>query len=431
MTGKGVRTLLLEKGPDPFSKKRKLNSLFIRVALPFIAGYFVSYVYRMVNAVLAPMLVAEFDLSAGGLGLLSSMYFFSFALCQLPVGVAMDRFGPRRVNAALLLVAAAGGAWFAHAESAAAAIAARALIGVGVSACLMASLTAFVLWYPAERISTMNAVAFSAGAVGAMTATVPLEFLLRVWPWRDTFMLIVAATVAVSLVLWLWVPERSAQPKGETLQGITAGLVQLLKDPVFLRLAVCLGASQFAAVALQTLWIATWLRDVAGYSPAGVARGLLAVNVSMIVGYLAFGRAADALQRQGRSAAPLLFGGIGASSVSLALLALGSPLAMFLWCLFVGTGTSVVLAYSILSRRYPKAMAGRANTAVNVFGFVGMFTGQWGIGLVLDLWPPSASGYAAEAYPWALGMTWAVQLAGLAWLWSGRALLARRATSAA
>ena len=78
-----------------------------------------SYVYRMVNAVLAPTLAAEFGLSAGGLGLLSSMYFFAFALCQLPVGLAMDRFGPRRVNAALLLVAAAGGAWFASAESAA------------------------------------------------------------------------------------------------------------------------------------------------------------------------------------------------------------------------------------------------------------------------------------------------------------------------
>jgi predicted MFS family arabinose efflux permease len=342
----------------------------------------------------------------------------------------MDRFGPRRVNAALLLVAAAGGAWFAHAESAAAAIAARALIGVGVSACLMASLTAFVLWYPAERIATMNAVAFSAGAVGAMTATVPLELVLRVWPWRDTFMLIVAATVAVSLVLWLWVPERSAQPRRQTWVQQMNDLGKLIRDPVFLRLAVCLGASQFAAVALQTLWIATWLRDVAGYSPAAVARGLLAVNVSMIIGYLAFGRAADALQRRGRSAAPLLFGGVALSSLSLGLLALGMNL-LFLWLIFVGAATSVVLAYSILSRRYPKAMAGRANTAINVFGFVGMFTGQWGIGLVLDLWPPSASGYAAEAYPWALGMTWAVQLAGLAWLWSGRAFLARRVTSAA
>lgn len=385
----------------------------------------------MVNAVLAPTLAAEFGLTAGSLGLLSSVYFFSFALCQLPVGVALDRFGPRRVNATLLLLAAAGGAWFAHAETAAGAIAARALIGAGVSACLMASLTAFVLWYPAERISTMNAIAFSAGAVGAMTATVPLELLLRVWHWREAFMLVVAATIAVSLVLWLGVPERSARRRGENLGELAGGLAKLISDAAFLRLAVCLGASQFAAVSLQTLWVATWLRDVADYTPAEVARGLLAVNVAMIVGYLAFGGAADAFQRRSRSALPLLAGGVGVSSISLGLLILGFPFSLPLWCVFVGAGTAVVLAYSILSRRYPKGMAGRAYTAINVFGFVGMFAGQWGIGLMLDLWPQTARGYAAEAYPWALGMTWAVQLAGLAWLWSGRSLLESRATAAA
>jgi predicted MFS family arabinose efflux permease len=384
----------------------------------------------MVNAVLAPTLAQEFGLSAGGLGLLSSVYFFSFALFQLPLGLLLDRFGPRKVNALLLLVAAAGGAWFAHAESAGAAIAARAIIGIGVSACLMASFTAFVLWYPPERIATMNGVAFSAGAVGAMTATVPLEMLLRVWPWRDAFMLIVAATLAVSVVLWLWVPEKSAQRRGDWREqrrgsewgGLLRGLGELLADPAFRRIAICLGLSQFAAVALQTLWIATWLRDVAGYSQAEVARGLLAVNVAMIVGYMTFGRAADVVQRRGQSPLPLLLFGVGLSSASLLLIIVGVK-SLLLWCVFVAAGTAVVLGYAILSRRYPAEMSGRANTAINVFGFVGMFSGQWGIGLVLDLWPPSATGYAAEAYPWALGMVWAAQLAGLVWLWLGRSLL--------
>jgi predicted MFS family arabinose efflux permease len=377
--------------------------------------------YRMVNAVLAPTLAAEFGLSASGLGLLSSVYFLAFAVVQLPLGVALDRFGPRRVNAALLLVAAAGGVWFVMAESAAGAIAARALIGLGVSACLMAALTAFVLWYPPERISTMTGIAFSSGAVGAMAVTVPLEVLLRAWGWREAFLLIVAANIAVSLVLWLWVPERRATRHGEPLGEQLRGLAGLLRDPAFLRLAVCVGASQSAAVALQTLWIATWLRDVAGWQPAEVARGLLAVNVSMIAGSLAFGRAADARQRRGQSALPLLAGGVALSSLSLALLILGVG-SIVLWCLFVGNATAVVLAYSIVARRYPRDMAGRANTAVNVIGFVGMFSGQWGIGAVLSLWPPSAAGYAPQAYPWALGIVWAVQLAGLAWLWTARRL---------
>jgi hypothetical protein len=142
----------------------------------------------------------------------------------------------------------------------------------------------------------------------------------------------------------------------------------------------------------------------------------------MIAGYLVFGRAADALQRRGRSALPLLLGGVGFSSLCLALLVFGLK-SLLLWCLFVGSATAVVLGYSILSRRYPKAMAGRANTAINLVGFVGMFAGQWGIGLVLDRWPHTAHGYAPEAYAWALGMVWVVQLAGLAWLWLGRALL--------
>ncbi len=391
--------------------------IFLRVALPFLAGYFVSYLYRMVNAVLGPTLAAEFGLTAGGLGLLSSVYFLAFALFQLPLGLLLDRFGPRRVNAVLLLIAALGGLWFSLATSASSAIAARALIGLGVSGCLMASFTAFVLWYPPQQISTMNAIAFSAGICGAMVATVPLELLLRVWTWREVFLLIVACTVAVSLALWVVVPER-ARGKAERLSDQAKGLADLFRDPAFLRIAICLGASQCAAVALQTLWVATWLRDVNGYSPAEVARALLAIAVAMIVGYLGFGRAADRTMAHGGSALPLLVGGVATSSLALLVLILGARglFAMAMWCVFVAAGTAVVLGYSMLSRNLPKEMAGRANTAINQLGFIGMFSGQWLFGLVLDRWPQTPSGYAPEAYPWALGLLWAIQLAGLLFL---------------
>jgi predicted MFS family arabinose efflux permease len=384
----------------------------------------------MVNAVLGPTLAAEFGLTAGGLGLLSSVYFLAFAIFQLPLGVLLDRFGPRRVNAALLLVAALGGAAFAASQSAGWAIASRAVIGLGVSACLMASFTAYVLWYPPERLPMMNAITFSAGAVGAMVATVPLELLLRVWPWRQVFVLLVACTVAVSVTLWLWVPERQARSGTARVGELLRSLLALMRDAAFLRLSIFLGASQCAAVALQTLWISPWLRDVAGYTPAEVARGLLAVNVSMIVGYLGFGRAAEALARRGKGPLPLLAGGVAVSSLCLGVLALGVPraAAVPLWCLFVGSGTAVVLGYSVLSRRYPKDMAGRVNAGLNVFGFAGMFSGQWAFGLVLDLWPQTPAGYAPEGYPWALGMLWAAQFAGLAWLLAGRRLFEPSAT---
>jgi predicted MFS family arabinose efflux permease len=397
--------------------------IFWRVTLPFLAGYFVSYVYRSINAIIGPELAREFGLSAAGLGLLSGIYFFSFALFQLPLGVLLDRYGPRRVNATLLMVAAAGGLWFTLAASSTELTLARALIGLGVSGCLMSSFSAFALWYPPERLATMNGIAFTAGMLGGIAVTVPLELALRAVHWREAFYGVVALTVAVSLVLFLVVPERAGARRAAPLPAQLRELAALARDPAFWRLALCVCTSQLAAVSLITLWVASWLRDAAGYSQAEVAQALLLFNLAMIAGFLGFGRAADRLARRGRSALPLLAGGIAAASLCLGLIVAGLRAGhVLVWCLFFGGATASVLCYSLFSRRYPKEMAGRVNTALNVAVFVGMFSGQWAVGLILNLWPPTAAGYAPEAYPWALGGLWLLQAAGVAWLWSGRRL---------
>jgi hypothetical protein len=143
----------------------------------------------------------------------------------------------------------------------------------------------------------------------------------------------------------------------------------------------------------------------------------------MIAGYIGFGRAAEARVRSGRSTLPLLVAGACAASLCLLLLAAGLRGAeILLWSLYFGCATAMVLSYPLYSRRFSSEMAGRVNTALNVFVFVGMFTGQWTVGLVLNLWPQTASGYAPEAYSWALGGLWVTQAAGLLWLWSGRGL---------
>ena len=405
------------------SDGKRGRSLFWRVTLPFLAGYFVSYVYRSINAIIGPELAREFALSAAGLGLLTGVYFLAFALFQLPLGILLDRYGPRRVNATLLLAAAAGGAWFASTGSIAQLTLARALIGLGVSGCLMSSFSAFALWYPAERLATMNGIAFASGMLGAIVATVPLEVALRTLHWRDVFYIIVGMTVAVSLVLYFVVPEKAATRRAVPLAAQLREFAALARDAAFWRMALCIGSSQLAAVSLSTLWVATWLRDVAGYSQAEVAQALLLFNVAMIAGYLCFGRIADGMTRSGRSTLPLLAGGVAVASLCLALLAAGVRLGeLVLWSLFFGCTTSVVLSYALFSRRYPAEMVGRVNTALNVSVFIGMFSGQWSVGLVLNQWPQTAVGYAPEAYAWALGGLWLMQAAGLAWLWSGRQL---------
>jgi MFS family permease len=117
----------------------------LSVFLPFVAAYFFSYAYRSINAVIAPDLTAAFSLSAAQLGLLTSVYFLAFAAFQIPVGILLDRFGPRRTNASLLLAAASGALVFALSQGVPALLAGRALIGLGVSACLMSSSKAFTL----------------------------------------------------------------------------------------------------------------------------------------------------------------------------------------------------------------------------------------------------------------------------------------------
>ncbi len=402
-------------------------NLLARVFLPFVAGYYVSYAFRSVNALLGPQIAAEFGFGAADLGLLTGVYFLAFGLVQVPFGLLLDRYGPRRVDAGLLLIAAAGTVIFATAQSFAGVVVGRALIGLGVSVCLMASFQAFILWYPVDRIATLNSLAFAVGILGAITVSVPLEAALRFVGWRTIMLGFSVVTLAAAAAIFFVVPEHR---RGESRTSLRAALdvVRLLvADPGFRRTVVMVSTTQCAAVALYTLWIATWLRDVAGFDRPAVGRALLVVSLALIAGYLFFGRAADAFARRGRSEVPLVAGGLAVSSATLFLLAWGvTSGALWLWAVFIFSSSAATLSYSIVSRRFPREMAGRVNTTLNTFIFTAMFLGQWAVGLVLQRWPATGTGYAAEAYGWALGALWVVQLAGLTWYWGSRRLLAAK-----
>jgi predicted MFS family arabinose efflux permease len=396
------------------------------VVLPFLAGYYLSYVFRAVNAVLGPTLAAEFSLNATELGFLTGVYFFSFGLFQIPLGLLLDRFGPRRTNGALLVLAAAGGLAFAYAHSFETLVLARALIGLGVSACLMGTIQAFVLWFPPERTGTMIALAYSMGGLGAITASAPLEAALGHFTWREIFVFLSACTLTLAALMAFWVPERRLQAKVAPL----AGLREILRDGAFWRVAIAIGTNQCAVVSLFTLWITAWLRDVAGYDRGAAAAALAWVAVALIAGYFFFGRLGDMRARRGRSQLPLFAAGVAASVLALILLAAGVTAgATFIWAAFVFFGTGATLAHSIATRRFPREMAGRVNTALNTFTFFGIFIGQWATGAVLNQFPPSSvggeAGYDPRGYAYAFGALALVQAAGLAWLWRGRRLLTR------
>jgi predicted MFS family arabinose efflux permease len=370
-----------------------------RVFVPFACAFFLSYFYRAVNAVLSPDLVRDLRLDASGLGLLTSAYLLAFGLFQLPLGLLLDRFGPRRVNAALLFVAACGAALFSRGDGVAALVAGRALIGLGVSACLMASIKAFTLWFPLGRLATLTGWLMASGGLGALAASAPLEALLRVATWRDVFAGLAALTLCAALaILWV-VPERTAPRPRESLPALLRGFLTIYRDPGFWRIAGVSLTVPAASLAVQGLWVAPWLHDVAGMDRAAVAGTLFGMAIGTTLGFGLQGWLADALTRRGVEPLRLLQWGSSATALLLGGFAcgvtLGTPVA---WFLFALLAPSASLAYAIQTRRYDASLAGRVNTAVNLLVFLGAFAAQWGVGVVVDLWPAEAGRRPAAAY---------------------------------
>lgn len=146
----------------------KSVSSVLPILLPYAFGYFLSYFLRNVNAVIAPDLANEIGLSAADLGLLTSAYLIGFAMAQLPLGAALDKWGARRVESALLVIAALGCLGFAMGQTLMQLALARGLIGIGVSACLMAAFKAFSQSFSPLRQASLNSSIMVAGGLGGL-----------------------------------------------------------------------------------------------------------------------------------------------------------------------------------------------------------------------------------------------------------------------
>lgn len=389
----------------------------LRVFLPFALGYFLSYLFRSVNAVIAPDLVRDVGVDASSLGLLTSAYLLAFAAFQLPLGVLLDRYGPRRVESTLLLFAAGGAFVFARAQSFGGLMIGRILIGLGVSACLMAAFKAFTQWFPADRLPLVNGVQMISGGIGALAATTPVELALKVTDWRGVFLLVAALTVVAALCIFLVVPEKEGGQSGESLGQQVAGIRTVFTSPTFWRIAPWAVAAQGAYLAVVGLWSGLWLRDVAGFGRMEVANTLMGISLAMIAGYFFFGALAERLSRRGVRPMTVAAWGMAAFlPVQLPLVIQWTALTLPLWLLFGFCGTASILPYALLSQNLPGHLAGRAITGLNVLVFVGAFASQWAIGVILAMWPETvAGGYATAGYRAAFGMILVLQVAAAGW----------------
>lgn len=392
-----------------------------RALLPFALGYFMSYLFRAVNQVIAPDLIAEFALSPGELGRLTAAYLFGFTLFQLPLGILLDRFGPRRVQTALLLVSATGAALFSLAPDPWSLTFARGILGLGLGGCLMSAFKANAIWLPMSRVALGNSTTIAIGALGVVTATRPADWLAQLIGWRPMFDLLAAMTVAVALLIFLCVP-RNAPMHGET-RSAESLLTQLrvvgriAADPVFWRVAPMVAAMSGAFIAIQTLWAGRWLSDVAGLDRASVADVLLFMAIGFVIGSLTTGWIADRAQRRGLTIELVVGCSFLAFALSQLLVILHAPIPPVLpWILFGFAGQAGNLGYATLAAHFGISTAGRAQSTANLLLFASAWALQWGIGAVLDLFPGLVEGSVDPAgYRWALGLVLALQVLALIW----------------
>lgn len=352
------------------------------IFLGFAFPYFFAALLRAVTATLAPVFSQEMGLTAADLGLLAGAYFFGFAAMQLPMGRALDRYGPRRVLLVLMSVAVVGCICFALARSLPGLIAARALIGVGVAAGLMAPLTCYRrIFTPAAQMRA-NSWMLMTGSLGMVASTVPVQLLTPIWGWRSLFWAMAVMLAVAMLVIALVVPR---DPEAAVLPEQKVGYGVIVRHPQFVSMAPIAFFLYGGMIAMQSLWAGPWLTRVAGWTADEAARGLFFINVCMLFTFMAWGSVMPRLNARGWRASRLMLWGV---PISLVLLAgnvwAGPGAAAAAWAAWCVSSTFVSLSQPAVAQAFPPAWAGRALSAFNLVIFGGVFTLQWGLGLAID-----------------------------------------------
>lgn len=363
--------------------------------------------YRLSNAVIAPDLVRAFDLNAESLGVLGGAFFYSFALMLIPMGVLLDRIGPRYIMTIFGLVGALGAFVFAAAETYFLAILGRILLGAGMASALMGSLKVFVLRFPQDKFSTLSGVLISVGAVGSVLAASPLAWLTAHIGWRITFVIAGCITAVSALLICFVTKDRegvtaSGSKANEASQNIPLRklLPAILGNLSFWQISMFNFFRYGTFVALQGLWLATYLIDVKGFSPIQAGNMLVMLSVGYFAGAPIAGYLAD---RVIHSAKITAFCSI--LCYSLCLLPLtgiinieGPVLFGMLFCMIGFFNSPGSLAFTHVKELYPVYMSGTAIAATNFFVMAGGAVLTPALGMVIEAFTPKGADYSEAAY---------------------------------
>ena len=358
----------------------------ITVFLVFAFGYFLSCLLRAITATLSPILTLEFELLAADLGLLAGGYFLGFACMQIPLGYLLDKFGPKKIVSSFLLIALIGTTSFALAQSFSGLLISRILIGVGVSACLMAPLTGYRIWFAENQQQRANSWMLMIASLGFLSSTLPVQLLLPSFGWRWIFGGI-SILILISIFLMLaFIPKWDHQNDIEKNSPKSGSLADVWNDKFFISV-IPMGLFNYGGLmAIQTLWAGPWMTRVAGYTPLESATGLFWINITMLISFFLWGYFLPRITNLGFSALRILKLGLPFSFiVMIGIIILGSKAGAFYITLFILSSIFLSVTQPAVGLSFPSHLAGKALTSFNLLIFLGTFIMQWLMGLVIDL----------------------------------------------
>jgi len=336
------------------------------------AAYMLSQFYRSFLAVLTPVLATELNATHAELSMAAGAWYVVFALMQFAVGISLDRFGPRRTAAYLLgvcgtigalLMAMASGAW--------AVIIAMALIGMGCSPVLMASVFIFAKSYPPARLSILTSFFIGLGLVGSIIGTSPLAAAAELWGWRTVMTGFAMSTFVISAAIFLFVKEPPMEGHATT-SGMLRGYLDLFRSRAFCLIIPMAIVMNIPPQAIRGLWVGPYLRDVYHADATFIGEVALYMAVALAIGSFVYGP----LDTLFRTRKWILVWGSVVTIVVLVWLTLvpSAPMihmvAALIVIAFCGGSYGVLLAHG--KAFMPSHLTGRGATLLNFFSIGGV-----------------------------------------------------------
>ena len=373
---------------------------FFYIMLVLCAGYTVSQFLRTSIGVLSPNMMNDFNINPNDMGLLGGVFFLSFAIFQIPAGILIDRFGPRKVMSSVIIFAVLGSIIFALSNSFYSLLIGRIFMGLGCSICLMGSLVLITRWRDTNQFSKLAGIILAVGGIGGLLATTPLSYFSELYGWRLSFWLAAVVTFFVMLLYYFVLEDRDKglfiNKKNKLISP--KNLFFVLKERNFKFMIPMSLMSYSSLVVILGLWGAPYLKDIHGLESIERGKILMLMAISWNIGSFVFGRLRSIFGSYKRV---VIFGSIGVIFLLFVLSFISNINSTYLYILFCILGFFGAFSVALISHYqvlFDKEYMGRALSTANFFNFGGVFFIQWLTGKIIFIMGGNSSGAPIGAY---------------------------------